>query len=1218
MMFGDEKARGVLLTSAGSGAPRPSTSVRLEAMRQWGSTAGGNCMPGMPQNWPTNPAPHGKLPMSKSSSAPQILRLDDSGCGAASLGCGGRPLQRRSPKGSSGRPRPQRGERPVSKPAARLSPKRRAPAADCLAGMMTRSHAGDVLFPPLFEENSRTRAALWSGVAESRLLANVIGSNYSPSVASLTVDPALKDPSCKGATAIRWKRPSVNQVAAAYRAVDRRVVDFTKEWPTIVKDSPVAQELDEAGITKQEFCKTLSRYKSYLDGHIPQEVLAPYNKQWLDHAIFLLDSEDPAHLPDVAKEQRAQVLSEMKKEVLGEYSIAARKAILDYALLDEACRRRLDVAFSPSPPSPWGGVPFTVPDIGTFGGPPPEWVASLGAARSSLLGCMVRNNQTSLSLQAFWLDHCAHVRMLHFPQKHRHPVEISEFHTEQAKQLDKATHQLFASWDQVVRILAAEPVYFGPPARPGTGTRPGTAYGGGADRRPEALFLEAAASQLSLLARGVVERSLQEYVELFERFAAEPLHYEAVKALRDTEKWQDEILLNRLVVSRAGGRSGVCFKHDLHQMTSRLLLPYSECTASLRELVRPETRLRDMLGGRTRLFVVREEEDHIREGHRRVEKIVTANLASAEMVLELYEPFRFLLDEEAKVAEFVESEMRSREEYRAYVRHLRGTLDQLQRQCPREIRTQMMRVDAREANKVLAKCGERCVQLLLTSIAVRNRERSNELLQDFRLLENRILRVPRTEEELVEFEACVEDASAARFPALLGAYEDVKAWLFLAWDLDHLLVQEDYEAVYECHRWTSFASNIAKRQVSLQDDRARIERELDGRKMAVEEDVTGIIAKVNKFKDKGSIRMLEEYLEQLGLFKRLLAANQKIVVDIQQKEDLIGWGASEFEIMLEAHTALEPFDRLWTLVRDQQQLQIKWLRTPLFGGDPDLRPEVVNREFGELWQTVQELRDLFAARRMPKPAHAAAKVREELQQFERSMPLFRAFLNPSLQSRHWGQISHVLGFHIGPDDSLTLERVLDMDVGAYVAEIVEVSDGASKEREISNDLDAQLQEWQTFRLLFEGEGGASAVSEASLEQCQTLLDQQTVRTQALKRSPYVAEEDSAKIQDWESFLREVQEVIHVWLRVQYVWQDLAPLMSAEALEARAPTEARLLRETELLGEACEDWSRLVSDSYEAPSALALFRQRGLAEELRSVCEKLEALQQGSSPREDSC
>ena len=75
--------------------------------------------------------------------------------------------------------------------------------------------------------------------------------------------------------------------------------------------------------------------------------------------------------------------------------------------------------------------------------------ASLGATRSSLLGRMARNSQTARSLQAFWLDACADVRLLHFPPRHRSPVEISEFHAEQAHQLDKATHHIFAAWGQV-------------------------------------------------------------------------------------------------------------------------------------------------------------------------------------------------------------------------------------------------------------------------------------------------------------------------------------------------------------------------------------------------------------------------------------------------------------------------------------------------------------------------------------------------------------------------------------------------------------------------------------------------------------------------------------------------------------------------------------------------------------------------------------------------
>ena len=40
----------------------------------------------------------------------------------------------------------------------------------------------------------------------------------------------------------------------------------------------------------------------------------------------------------------------------------------------------------------------------------------------------------------------------------------------------------------------------------------------------------------------VVQTTLTEYVELFERFAKEPIPYETVKDQGDQDKWEEEIL----------------------------------------------------------------------------------------------------------------------------------------------------------------------------------------------------------------------------------------------------------------------------------------------------------------------------------------------------------------------------------------------------------------------------------------------------------------------------------------------------------------------------------------------------------------------------------------------------------------------------------------------------------------------------------------------------
>eukprot|EP00435_Cladocopium_sp_Y103_P038906 s1108_g10.t1 len=143
------------------------------------------------------------------------------------------------------------------------------------------------LFPPILDRCSRTRAALFRESVNRDHISNVIGSNYSPHSRSLTIDheahASLSD------TLIRRKPEPKTENQD--RAQDVRNLDWTAEWPTILEESPVSGEIEAVQMSKKEFCRILCRYRHYTEAGVPAEVLAPYHRQWLEHAVLLLEFE---------------------------------------------------------------------------------------------------------------------------------------------------------------------------------------------------------------------------------------------------------------------------------------------------------------------------------------------------------------------------------------------------------------------------------------------------------------------------------------------------------------------------------------------------------------------------------------------------------------------------------------------------------------------------------------------------------------------------------------------------------------------------------------------------------------------------------------------------------------------------------------------------------------------------------------------------------------
>eukprot|EP00931_Biecheleriopsis_adriatica_P059471 TRINITY_DN3558_c0_g2_i1.p1 TRINITY_DN3558_c0_g2~~TRINITY_DN3558_c0_g2_i1.p1 ORF type:complete len:4446 (+),score=1220.06 TRINITY_DN3558_c0_g2_i1:273-13340(+) len=1080
----------------------------------------------------------------------------------------------------------------------------------------------DRLFPPLLDRCSRTRSALFREEVEIDMVSNVIASNYSVPASGMTIDHSIVTDI--NSTMIKWKKSrreahkrEKDEKANDGRAVDVRAVDWTAEWPTIVEGSVVSEEIDSVGMSPSEFCRILSRYRYYTEGGVPSEVLAPYNRQWLDHAVFLLDRQNVARWPAISEEQQTKVVEEVRHEILKGYIRAAKTAVVNYALLNSRCRERLDIPFIPVPPHEWGRLAFTVPDIGTPGGPPEHWRAGLAAARSKLLQVNVQNSRTALRLKEFWIDNCREVRLLSCPPKWSEVRDINGFANQQGQVLENSKWELTAAWQQVVQIVAEEPVYLiGGAGGPASGTgyqslRDGskngesspraTSFFGTSAEEMEAIFFDTVAAQLSQMAREAVEQTLGEYVELFERFANTPLHYEEVKALTSQDTWQDDILVNKLIVGPQG--TDIRFKHDLDAVSARLLQPYKDCTTSLKEFPRPDTKLREVMSGRTYLWEVREDEDHIKAGFNRIEQIVRMNLQNAEKTLELYEPFLFLLDEEDRVTTFLEDASKTREHYIEYVQHLLDTIENLHTTCPNLIRMQLMRVDALEVNRKLEQNARDCIAKLLRSLALRNQDRSGRLVKQFEHLNMRIMRQPENEEQLVELEAAVEEAQNKTMPSLLAEYEDIKEWLFLTWDQEHLLVDEDYKAIWAASEWKSYANNINDRENDLKMDRMNIEGKLVERRTDVQEELNGTLTKVAKFKDKGNVRQLDEYLDELNTLKKQLATSQAKYEKINYEEELVGWDQTEFDVFAEATAALEPYDKLWNLVHDHQKASQKWTRSPLFSGE--IKPEEVENDVNAMWRLAFKLKAQFEQEGLAKPAKAAEKVKSDLDQFKENVPLLHALCNPGLRKRHWAEISNVIGFQLEPDPSFTLSKVLDWDVGSYITEIGEISDSAAKEYLIESGLEAQVQEWEPIVMEFKdwGTTGTYIVAGSSVDEVQTLLDDHVIKTQTMKGSPF-AGEFAGRLDEWEKYLVGVQDIVDVWLKVQGVWLYLEPIFSSEDIMQQMPTEGRLFREVDA------SWRDLMAKSVAEPNALVVFKQENFLEILRAANDKLETVQKG--------
>uniref|UniRef100_A0A8B9BTE2 Dynein axonemal heavy chain 12 n=1 Tax=Anser brachyrhynchus TaxID=132585 RepID=A0A8B9BTE2_9AVES len=181
-----------------------------------------------------------------------------------------------------------------------------------------------------------------------------------------------------------------------------------------------------------------------------------------------------------------------------------------------------------------------------------------------------------------------------------------------------------------------------------------------------------------------------------------------------------------------------------------------------------------------------------------------------------------------------------------------------------------------------------------------------------------------------------------------------------------------------------------------------------------------------------------------------------------------------------------------------------------------------------------------------------------LSNLKENIPTVNVFCNPGMRTRHWQQMSNIVGYDLTPDSGTTLRKVLKQNLAPYLEEFEAISVGASKEFSLEKAMHAMMETWDSisFNMTVYRETGVHILS--AVDEIQAILDDQIVKTQTMRGSPFIKPFDK-EIREWENRLIQIQEIIDEWLKVQAQWLYLEPIFSSEDIMQQMPEEGRLFQ-----------------------------------------------------------
>ena len=319
------------------------------------------------------------------------------------------------------------------------------------------------------------------------------------------------------------------------------------------------------------------------------------------------------------------------------------------------------------------------------------------------------------------------------------------------------------------------------------------------------------------------------------------------------------------------------------------------------------------------------------------------------------------------------------------------------------------------------------------------------------------------------------------------------------------------------------------------------------------------------------------------------------------REITLGLEPSSYPMLSQYREGLMPFSVLWNMVIEFRLSREEWLNGPLL----QLDSSIIEDNMEGWWKSSRDICKIF--KELQSEAHSCVlKLQNELSSFGENLNLLKSLASKALKQRHWEKISELINSEIELDDDLTFNYLLDLGILQIYESIEVVCFEAEKEFTLEKKLNSMIVEWNVVNMIVKPHRETGTYVVGGIDEIITLLDDQFVKVQAIRGSPYIKPLEK-KCHDWESKLKYAQDLIDEIISCQKNWMYLEPIFTSDDINVQLPTESKRFQGVDSL------WRKVMKEFCALPTfMLHAEEERGLYEQFLSCNIKLDEIQKGLS------
>ncbi|KNE55583.1 hypothetical protein AMAG_01474 [Allomyces macrogynus ATCC 38327] len=1027
------------------------------------------------------------------------------------------------------------------------------------------------LFPQILKRFSWTVAAPYKEERYSRMTSDSIANNYSPAARDLCIKDIKPIPAIRPAGQPLNQRHPLDDIRGSRPLTpDERIQhDYPHvehAYSTSDLEAPVVADLyDEDPDHPNNQFSPLDRYWYYVQEGVPESVVSKLDAE----SVRRIEMALPAPMTDAQTATFDKAVADLLAEVRASYNLAFKKSIVDYILLDADERKRLMIPRVPYPYQPKiARAPF-------------PWHDSVHVTKQFVEANLFITNPVMRQLLVIFQKYRDLVMFdMGVFSEATLPITLDEFRNVLRGQCQAFRARILSEWmaDIVDMFLETKDQWYSI-ATSAADTDLGF-------QRLDAFFKSVAVLTSNQLWHWT-ERSLHVLEDFFRRFQ-NPASASASSGGLD---------LSFFAVSLRLHNGQIRFEPALNEIETTVMHVLEDMVATVNDVPRVETKLFTSLANeRLYLFSMKLSDAAIGDG-KLMRGIIQRNCSAPQKHLLAFEKYRPLLTHKAekRIEDFLR-EKTDLDEYELEIKRLLKLIDEIS-SSPSIVRFSLVHLDTEALKLELVGRANALVQKIIDQVSDMHRKQNQAICDQYEKISAKVMKSPQDTEELVELIKYVDQVKDKEIAMLRDEIARGKKRLDLL--LNYAFMSEDEVKLNGVtFTWPArilpildlSKKRMAQRKVKAQDEL----RDKQAQAVAALDECYN---EVSLFKDYGIVSELPEYLKKI---KRLEAKMQDLDATIRKinaEEELMEWDKTPFEKYQQIVDLLDPYKKLWETVGAFQTEYAKWMSGPFL----DLQAEAVDESVNTMWRTLFKLIKVFVDQAVPRKV--AEGIKNKIDKFKVHLPLISVLRNPGLSQRHWDRMAQIVGHAIQPTPETTLAKVIEFNLGPLVPQLEQVSEAATKEYSLQKALSKMKDEWAglVFNCVDYRDTGTKILS--SLEEVQALLDDQIVKVQTMRSSPF-AKPIEAEVEAWETKLLTVQEIIDEWLQVQATWLYLEPIFTSEDIMAQMPSEGKKFKQVD------RTWRDMMRTCSENPGILTFTATPGLTQKLKESNVLLEEIQKG--------